>query len=139
MKLNSEIIMSGIMQIDLIRVAQSEKGTFGVLVKDNIPLCVTCEDPWNDNKKGQSCVPAGTYLVDPHNGEKYKDVWILRDVPGRDAILIHNGNSIAHTQGCILVGKAFSWASIINSRETLDYLRGVLPRSFQLTITDAWR
>jgi hypothetical protein len=125
--------------IELIRVAQSEKGTFGVIVKEGIPICVTCEDPWNDNKTGISCIPEGAYSVMPHSGPKYKDVWILREVPGREAILIHNGNSIADTRGCILVGKSFSWASISNSRETLDYLRGVLPGNFSLHIKNAFR
>jgi hypothetical protein len=125
--------------IELIRVAQSDKGTFGVLVKEGIPICVTCEDPWNDNKVGISCIPEGAYSVLPHSGEKYKNVWRLREVPGRSDILIHNGNSIADTRGCILVGKGFSWASITNSRETLDYLRGVLPGNFTLQIKNAFR
>lgn len=124
--------------IELVRVASTPKGTFGVLVKDGIPLCVTCEDPWNNNERKISCIPEGVYSVVPHDGTKYKDVWKLREVTGRSDILIHNGNTIADTQGCILVGKCFSWASITHSRETLDYLRGVLPGNFALRVKNAF-
>lgn len=118
----------------LTRVATGNKGTFGVIVDNGLPLCVTCEDPWNDNITGNSCIPEGTYDCVPHNGARYQNVWRLEDVPGREAILIHSGNSIADTQGCILVGESFIGDRITNSRETLNMLRKKLPERFSLTI-----
>lgn len=118
----------------LTRVCSSEKGTFGVLTKDNIPLCVTCEDPWNDNERGISCIPEGTYNCIPHSGPQFKNVWLLENVPGRSAILIHAGNSIADTRGCILVGKYFIGPAIAESRLALQQLREKLPQTFTLTI-----
>lgn len=121
--------------IELKRVSLSNKGTFGVLLSNGIPLCVTLEDPWNDNKIGESCIPAGVYQCRKHFGEKYKNVWILENVPGRSAILIHAGNTIDDTRGCILVGSGFSGASVINSKSALDKLRTLLPNTFEIKIT----
>ena len=124
------------MKITLKRIAQSEKGTFGVLIKDDVPLCVTCEDPWNNNATNISCIPAGEYDCTPHNGAKYSDTWILNKVPNRSAILFHAGNSIQDTQGCILVGRSFNSHTIRDSRNALDYLRTVLSDEFTLKIVD---
>lgn len=121
--------------IFLKRIASSNKGTFGVLCKDDMPLCVTLEDPWLDNAKFKSCIPEGVYECYPHNGQKYKNVWALKNVPGRNGVLIHSGNTIDDTSGCILVGRWFSEYRIVNSRNALDYLRCVLPDYFNLTIT----
>lgn len=120
--------------IKLTRTDQSEQGTFGVLSMDGIPLAVTCEDPWNDNQTGISCIPDGEYLCVPHNGVHFQNVWELEGVPGRSAILIHSGNTIKDTRGCILVGKSFDGPAVLSSRVTLDFLRKVLPKSFTLTI-----
>jgi hypothetical protein len=126
--------------LKLQRVAQSDKGTFGVLVWDNVPLCVTLEDPWNNNFPNVSCIPAKTYEVKPWNGNKYKNVWEVTKVPGRSAILIHQGNSIKDTEGCILVGESFStlggMPSITRSLVTLDRLRAILPKEFTLEIKE---
>lgn len=130
------------MQLTLIRTAQSDKGTFGVLVIDNKPVCVTCEDPWNNNQRQISCIPAGVYQCSKFNGQKYKNVWQVLDVPNRDAILIHNGNDIKDTMGCILVGQGFfqyeGLPAINNSVATLEKLRATLPDNFQLTIKEAF-
>lgn len=124
--------------VRLIRGASSDKGTFGMMVLDGEPLCVTCEDPWNDNKPNISCVPAGLYRCVEHNGAKFKNVWRLLDVPGRSAILIHNGVNINHTEGCILVGRGFfdfaNLPGITDSRLTLDMLHVKLPGEFNLKI-----
>lgn len=122
----------------LHRTSKSDQGTFGVFSCDGRPLCTTCEDPWNDNKTGESCIPVGTYKCQKHNGKRYQGVWEVCDVPGRSAILIHAGNTIKDTRGCILVGRSFSTLggvpSVTNSIATLEMLREVLPDSFTLTI-----
>lgn len=124
----------------LHRFKQDAQGTFGLLVMDNQQICITCEDPWNNNKQGESCIPAGTYNVVPHSGEKYKNVWRLENVPKRDAILIHNGNTITHTRGCILVGDTLGHVvgrpAVLNSVKTLNKLREILPSNFIIHIND---
>lgn len=128
------------MNLILRTVQQSDTGTFGVIILDDHTLCWTCEDPWNDNHIGDSCIPAGAYNCIPHNGAKYKGVWEVTGVSGRTAILMHNGNYITDTRGCILVGDGFlrdekmQIIGVSNSKATLDKLRGVLPDNFTLTV-----
>lgn len=122
----------------LIRVASSPKGTFGAMVKDDEPVCVTCEDPWNNNNRNISCIPFGTYKVNKRISQKYGHHWHLIDVPNRDLILIHGGNTIQDTQGCILVGRSFGHLggvpSIMQAQDTMTILRETLPDNFLLTI-----
>ena len=70
----------------------------GVLFVDGVRECYTLEN-------AALAIPAGTYRAEifpsPHFG--YSVVRLL-DVPGRDAIEIHPGNSAAATHGCICVG-----------------------------------
>ena len=124
----------------LQRVAYHPTSTFGVLLTPDLkPLCLTLEDPWKDNKVGESCIPAEKYKCTPHNGTKYKEVWVLNNVPGRSAILIHAGNTHKDTRGCILVGESFynytsSVLGVGSSRKTLEMLRGALPEQFNLDV-----
>lgn len=126
----------------LVRIAQSSDGTFGVLTKDNMPLCVTLEDPWNDNKKQISCIPAGAYTCIRHNGGKYQKVWEIVKVPNRSSILIHNGNTTDDTIGCVLVGRYFGKVNgkygILQSVPVLNELRDLLPSTFKLEIINAF-
>lgn len=128
------------MSLILRTVSQSNLGTFGLLILDDKTLCHTCEDPWNNNKVGDSCIPAGKYQCKPHNGAKYKDVWEITNVPGRTAILIHAGNFITDTRGCVLVGDGFlrdehmKIIGVSNSKATLNKLREILPDYFTLTV-----
>ena len=120
--------------VKLKRVASSEKGTFGVLHRNNVPICVTLELPWKNNKRNVSCIPAGTYNVIKYNSVKYPDVWQLMDVKDRSYILIHQGNYLEDTAGCILVGSAFSYGDINNSRLAMQKLRRSLPYEFTLEV-----
>lgn len=124
--------------IEIRRYECSPDGTIGTFWIDNEFLCYTLEDPDNNNHKGDSCIPEGVYKVAPHSGTKFKDVWILKDVPNRDAILIHNGNTIEDTHGCILVGRKSGFLNglpaVLESNMALRELRKKLPRNFTLTI-----
>lgn len=133
----------GFVLIKLIRVAYTKEGTFGVLIKDGFPVCVTLEDPWNENKRNISCIPVGVYSCTPHDGQKYKETWKLENVPGRSAILIHIGNTQANTQGCILVGERYGeldgQAAILGSKNAMSLLKKILPTKFEISISDAER
>lgn len=126
------------MKLRLNRISQSEHGTFGVLSCDELPLCVTLERPWADNKPKISRILPGTYHCIPHTGSHFKDVWELQGVPNRSAILIHGGNVIADTEGCILVGQNYYMRGIFKSQVTLDYLRGKLGKYFDLEVKDSF-
>jgi hypothetical protein len=123
----------------LQRTHTGKMGTYGILGWNGLPLCVTLEDPPLGNQRRISCIPAGKYTVVPHSGQKFKDVWRLEDVPGRDGILIHIGNSIADTEGCILVGLGIGSPGITNSGLAMTRLKETLPPMFNLIINDPVR
>lgn len=126
----------------LHRGHSSSEGTFGILYRDSRPLCVTCEDPWLDNAVGKSCIPSGRYRVKAFSGIRYQNVWEITGVPGRSAILIHHGNTINDTRGCVLVGRGFATLnglpSITDSVATLTMLRRELPKEFWLTVVGCY-
>lgn len=90
----------------LRRIRQTESGTYGELCTEGgWRVCLTLEEPWRANQRNVSCIPAGTYRMykrlSPSRG---MFVWELLDVPGRSNVQIHVGNTLADTEGCILVG-----------------------------------
>lgn len=93
--------------MDLIRVGSTEKGTFGVLRYDGIPFAVTVERPWHDNHADISSIPAGTYLCKRVHSPRFGHTFEVTNVPGRENILFHKGNSVLDTKGCILIGESF--------------------------------
>jgi hypothetical protein len=117
-------------------------GTFGVMLWRGDPICVTLEETWLDNIPRESCIPAGSYECRKYSGTKYKDVWEVRNVPQRTAILIHWGNTERNTAGCILVGKYFAQfgeqKGIADSVKTFAMLRNTLPDRFTLHIEDCF-
>jgi hypothetical protein len=101
---------------------------------------VTLEPSWKDNQRQISCIPAGRYTVTPRNSPRYKDHFHVKDVNGRDWILIHQGNFRRDSTGCLLVGREFSdlnkdgFLDITASRLTLEILLQLAPEGFILDI-----
>ena len=91
----------------LIRVAYIPDGTFGVLLDEGVPFCVTLERPWLENKKRISCIPHGYYLCERVQSPKFGDTFEVKDVPERSHILFHKGNLSEDTHGCIIVGERY--------------------------------
>lgn len=122
------------------RTSTGKDGTFGMMTIDGVAFCVTLEETWLNNQKRISCIPAGTYKVTAYSGTKYKDVFILHDVPNRSAILMHWGNTNDNTAGCILLGQYFANFSgkrgIANSKSTFNLFRSKALKSFILDIRD---
>lgn len=91
--------------LTLTRDRRSEWATLGRLSIDGEPICHTLERPWLDNKRRVSCIPAGNYIGAVQPSPRFRaNLPELLDVPGRDQILIHAGNTADDTEGCILVG-----------------------------------
>lgn len=123
------------MDITLKRLTlNSISPTYGVLFNQSTPLCLTLERPWLNDQTDVSCIPAGTYQCIPHNTPAKPDCWEITGVPGRSAILFHAGNTIADSEGCILVGTQFSWNGVGLSQVALNALRQTLPANFTLEI-----
>lgn len=102
----------------------------------------TIERPWKNNTRNESCIPAGEYQTTflPRSASgKYRRVYHLQSVPGRTGILIHNGNLVDHSRGCLIIGlRRGSLAgkpAVINSRTALHQLFQVMgTEPFQLQI-----
>lgn len=105
--------------------------TYGVWLNDDVPQCVTLERPWLDNAVGLSCIPPGTYQVIQNSELK---PWRLQNVPGRTLIDIHAGNTIADIEGCIALGTLFFPGGILQSQDAVNFMKKILPATFQLTI-----
>lgn len=112
----------------LIRYSTSEMGTFGRLYDNNdIFFCYTLEKEWLNNIKSKSCIPVGTYELKhrPYYRGGYNALEVL-NVPNREHILIHAGNTEDDVIGCIAVGSKIGclnnkWA-VLDSRNTLNIL-----------------
>ena len=91
--------------LTLTRDRCSEWATLGRLSIGGEAVCHTLERPWLENKRRVSCIPVGEYHGAVQHSPRFQ-AWLpeLLDVPGRDQILIHAGNTADDTEGCILVG-----------------------------------
>lgn len=127
-------------ELTLYRGYQDGFVTLGMLRGLPQPI-YTLEEPWMHNKRGISCVPLGRYLCTRHDGTRFQNVWKLNDVPERSAILIHNGNTVDHVEGCILVGFRHGVLkgkrAVLESTLALNYMRDTIGRNpFYLTIKE---
>lgn len=115
------------MKLTLERDTFDVLGTRGVLFVDGAFFCNTLEPCLGTSLKygkyGRgACIKPGTYSIDLHYSSKFKRYMLtLCAVPMRSGILIHSGNIVEHTEGCILVGTLRS-AHLVDSRLTLDSL-----------------
>lgn len=81
-------------------------GTNGVLrqAKHNKGgiICYTIELPWLDNQHGVSCIPEGKYELVKRCSQKFGEHLLLKEVPGRNLILVHPANNaVKELRGCI--------------------------------------
>ena len=78
------------------------------------PVCYTIERPLfykgNSNKRDDKktatinescCIPTGDYKVVRHSSIKFPLSFLIKEVQGRDAILIHQANWMEELLGCI--------------------------------------
>lgn len=129
------------MKFTLVRDAILDEATLGVLSVDYVaeiasPAWMTLEDKDRRLEEitgakvfGKTAIPRGTYRVILAHSSRFNRVLPkLIDVPGFEGILIHSGNTIEDTQGCILVGETrdLEGAKIFRSREALSRLMEVI-------------
>lgn len=94
-------------QLRLKRVAYLNDGTFGVLLDEKVPFCLTVERPWLNNKVGKSCIPIGTYMCYRVQSPRFGDTFEVCNVEGRTYILFHKGNIMEDSHGCIILGEQY--------------------------------
>jgi hypothetical protein len=130
------------MHVEIFRKDYSSDGVYGVLLIEGKPFCSTLELPDKHNLRRQSCIPLGKYKCIRYSSEKFKNTFIILNVPGRSYILFHAGNIIEDSLGCILLGetegKLRGHRAILNSGATfnafLEKLKDI--HSFDLTISN---
>lgn len=106
------------MRLFIQRAAQfgySMTGELYIAAVDAEPAfnALSLERCWNGNKPGKSCVPAGFYYLEPHNGTKYKETFALIGAqvshakePGvpRFACVVHQAPTGLSLEGCTSFG-----------------------------------
>jgi hypothetical protein len=116
------------MLLEVKRLYKKDTYTIGVLMVDGEKFSDTLEDKVRDLKSekkvyGETAIPAGKYKVVMSMSSKFKRVMpYLENVPQFTGIMIHPGNTIKDTLGCILVGENKKKGQLVNSRKYSDEL-----------------
>jgi hypothetical protein len=129
-----------IVTMRIVRLEESEEGTFGNLIINGKIFCTTLEPPDMLNEINKSSIPEGQYICERVDSPKYGNTFEIKDVPGRSDVLWHPGNFVFDTMGCVLLGEKISKLreerAIANSGNTfkkfLEFLEG--ENKFHLTI-----
>jgi hypothetical protein len=104
--------------VEIIRLEKTKDGIIGVLLIDAMIFCYTLEHP-------KKFIKTGTYRAKFEMSPKFsRRFYELKEVKGRSEILIHVGNTMKDTTGCILIGKNVGYwegkRAILSSRITVD-------------------
>jgi hypothetical protein len=112
------------MHLRVIREPSLAGATLGSLYVNNVWECWTLEDEIRDVKvAGVTAIPAGAYPVVLSQSARFqRELPEVQHVPNYAGIRIHAGNTIADTEGCLLVGQARKAGTIALSRPALDAL-----------------
>lgn len=92
-------------------------GTFSTLHReDGSKVCCFVERPWLNNQPNKSCIPEGTYHLQPHDSPKFGKCYALSAAtlgvtaygPSlRTHVLVHKANLVSQLQGCLAPGVGF--------------------------------
>lgn len=131
-----------------VNLATATRGVFED--DDGAFFCFTLEEPWRDadgdgiGDRKVSRIPAGSYTCFRRwSNSRKRDVFEVRGVEGRTAILIHSGNTVADTEGCILLGQREGFLeqepAVLLSRAAVEALmeRFAGTNAFPLDVEDA--
>src|SRR3990167_6899964 len=112
------------MTLRLVREHSKHNATMGSLYVYGAWACWTLEDAIREQTvPGETCIPHGRYRVDITPSQRFHRLLpILLDVPGFTGIRIHPGNTIADTEGCLLVGRTRSSGQVGESRLAFEAL-----------------
>jgi len=135
--------------VRLVRVEENNKwGTFGNWIIGSYVFGVTLEPADLENRVGMSSIPAQQYFCERYSSKEHPDTFQVMDVPGRTKVLIHSGNFIEHTEGCILLAEKWGKLKIdgiekrgaLNSGNTFKKFMQVMKNinMFSLTIVECY-
>jgi len=141
--------------LEIIRFCRSERmGVFSTLTLPGGWNAYTCERPWLDNRPDVSCIPAGVYtlhwapsnLMATHWPDLGTHAWHFMDVPERTEILLHPGNVLIDSKGCVLAGASLGqlWKdgqlywSVTDSVATIKRIHERLDPTRDYTVDVRW-
>ncbi len=116
------------MELTLIRTSRQEKFTTGVLYAGKELMGYTLEPQWRDLRKeekvmGQTAIPEGVYEIRLALSPRFMRLMpYLQNVPGFTDVMIHCGNTVEDTRGCVLIGKRSKWDTLVQSRSAFNKL-----------------
>ena len=91
----------------IIRIERTPEAVFGVLTLDGAIVCLTLERPDLDNRQNVSCIPTGVYVCRRNDSPKFGESFKFMNVPARSDILLHVGNTVDDSTGCVLLGSEY--------------------------------
>lgn len=120
------------MTLLVLRESTVEGVTLGSLYVNGHRFAETLEDPIREvvgvpveswKVKGDTAIPLGTYPLALTFSNRFQRVLPeVLHVPGFTGIRIHAGNTVADTEGCLLVGSARSGRTVTGSKTALEKL-----------------
>lgn len=123
------------MEIDIILLEQTPDSTLSQLRIDGNFFCFTLEDGFREQKvPGETRIAHGRYQVIKRTVGKFFTTYFrkfrhdfaleLEGVPNFQDVLIHIGNTVIDTRGCVLVGcqAAYDGHNFILEQSTEAYL-----------------
>ena len=125
-KSTKPIISKSNINLLILRETFTDNSTIGELFLNGEKMCDTLELPYRDNQRSISCIPTGEYKVRlryPRESATRDYLHLLvEEVPNRDYILFHRGNTAKDSRGCILVGQGTQQDIVHNSTLAMDLL-----------------
>ena len=134
------------------RFARCPWGTYGFATVEGTAFeAFSCERPWLDNKRVESCIPAGEYQLrldmyyggDGVGGHADYPAYELVAVPNREEIKLHIFNAPTESQGCIGFGDAPGWYkeqwAVLNSSRTHKKFMGIMGGDERALLIVRWK
>lgn len=118
------------MIIKVDRVYHGRNYIIGHLYINGTKFCDTLEPPLT--RREHPGILPGRYRLVSYPSAKFKAIRpLVEGVHGRSGILIHEGNCVADTQGCILVGVNSKVGQVLSSKATLKVLLSRLKEAWK--------
>jgi hypothetical protein len=101
--------------------------TLGIMYRNGVRFCFTCED--QDRKleaggvkvKTRTAIPRGKYQLTTSFSHRFqKELPDVRDVPQFEGVRLHGGNKAEDSEGCILIGQVRTSTGIAKCADTVQ-------------------
>jgi len=130
--------------MDILELTRKETGpgeTVGILMVNKKLFGPVLEPRKMENKINISCIPTGQYFCKKYFSEKYKCACLaIYNVPGREYISMHYGNTEKDSKGCLLIGTYVGYLdgkrAVLRSMAALETLMDLVGESCHLTIKE---